>query len=92
MGEEIGKGLSELAVEATTDLTGRLGIDGAFVLVYRKGDGAYGCGFYGPTIPLEDLFATCIKALVETREKTLAAHKAAREAAAAGTPPPNDAG
>lgn len=60
--------LQQLATETAAELCQRIGIDGAFVLVMRKGNWEAGAALRGPEIPLDIAFATIVANAVEIRK------------------------
>lgn len=68
-----GQELHDLARETVAELTSRLGIEGAIVIVIRKTDMMMGCAMKSHTLSLEDAFATGIKGLVDIRQATIKA-------------------
>lgn len=69
--------LSALATETAAELGKRIGVDGAFVVVYGKSRGQFGGGLFIDELSLDGMFATAIKALLELREAMIRTRDAA---------------
>ncbi len=65
--------LQALAAQTAASLTDRVGVDGAIVIVVRKGDDSFGISLVGPEIPMDTMVATAVEALSLIRRSVRAA-------------------